>query len=254
MMRMIVARRQSGRPTINKLSRAEVDRIPLVLYIPPPPGEDPTSPTSPLTPLPRALSHPPVSPRPVPANASAPSKKRRFVFFHPTLKRRKTDANGQDLEHGWAPDSLPMSPTNDMDDWDQTFGPAPYPFVRLPENRATCGICLIEFEAPRRLNGRDKDAHPTSGSGSGEAEDEAHELNDIPHLGSQQQQQHEDGGVSHDSAQITEVRVESPRPADAGALQFADSDNSDAPEPLRLLSCGHVYHVSVSPGARFSRC
>ncbi|KAI0695841.1 hypothetical protein C8T65DRAFT_664488 [Cerioporus squamosus] len=224
MILMMRARRQVGRPTIDKLSRAQVDRIPLVVYIPPPPGDAPTSPTSPITPLPLALSNPALSSHPAPAT---PTKRRRFVFFRPALKRRKTD--NTDLERG--ADDLPVSPAPDADEWDQMFGPAPYPFVRLPENRATCGICLAEFEAPRRLNGRDRDKdrddHPTENPDG----DEAHELAAVPRL------EQGSGG-----AQITEVRVESPRPVDAGALQLADSDNGDAPEPLRLLSCGHVYH------------
>ncbi|RDX46991.1 hypothetical protein OH76DRAFT_800821 [Lentinus brumalis] len=220
MIYTLMARRQVGRPTIQKLSRAEVDRIPLVLYIPPPPGD---APTSPITPLPQALSSPPLLPRPAPTTST---RRRRFVFFRPQLKRRKTD--NADLERGI--EDLSANPAHDVDEWDQMFGPAMYPFVRLPENRATCGICLAEFEAPRRLNGRDKDGDGDEPP-TGNSNDEAHELADVPRL---------DQGS--DGTQITEVRVESPRPMDAGALQLADSDNSEAPEPLRLLGCGHVYH------------
>ncbi|KAI0748640.1 hypothetical protein C8Q80DRAFT_1172929 [Daedaleopsis nitida] len=216
-VRAIMMRRRAGRPTIDKLSRAEVDRIPLVLYIPPPPDD---APKGPITPLPRALSHPPVTP--LPSAWSPPEKKRRFIFFRPSTKRRKTvpadpKPGDRDLT------TSPGADADDVDDWDKMWEPAQYPFVRLPENRATCGICLSEFEAPRRLNGRAPD-------GEGEDECEGHEMRTQP----------ADGDAS---AAIQEVRVESPRPADAHTVQFADSDSSDAPEPLRLLGCGHVFHV-----------
>ncbi|RPD56358.1 hypothetical protein L226DRAFT_615512 [Lentinus tigrinus ALCF2SS1-7] len=179
------------------LSREEVDRIPLVLYIPLPS-------TSPITPPPPALSHSPsISPYPTPA------ERKRFVFFRLPPKRSKTD--GMDLECA--------SPSDADSEWERTFGPSPYPLVRLPDNRASCGICLEDYEAPRRLTGRG-DERSESGS-------HAHGGNETYELA---------------GAQVTEVRVESPRPMDAGALQLADSDHSDAPAPLRLLSCGHVYH------------
>ena len=211
-----MARRRANQPVVGKLSKKDVDRIPLVLYIPPPPTD---TPASPISPLPRPMAHPVPTPlRPPPP----PPKRRRFISFRPSFRRRDTklDIGDRDVEQG----AEAMSPFDDEgDEWDRSWERGSYPFVRLPENRATCMICLSEFEAPRRVSGR-----------------ATQPLTAIPHNNAFEMQP-----LSSPALDVEEVQVESPRDdVDARTIELADSGASDAPQPLRLLSCGHVYHVS----------
>ncbi|TBU46862.1 hypothetical protein BD309DRAFT_988478 [Dichomitus squalens] len=209
-IRLIQARRRANRPVVGKLSKKDVDRIPLVLYIPPPPGD---TPASPISPLPRSVTYPIPSPRPPPPSSL---KRRRFIPFRPSLKGHDTKADLADLENG---EGL-MSPIDEeLDEWERSWERGSYPFVRLPENRATCMICLSEFEAPMRVS--EGARQPVSEGGGLEMRPLSATL---------------EGGP------VEELRVESPRDADARAIQLADGGSSDAPQPLRLLSCGHAYH------------
>ena len=214
-----MARRRANQPVVGKLSKKDVDRIPLVLYIPPPPTD---TPASPISPLPRPVTHPIPTPlRPPPP----PPKRRRFISFRPSFRRRDTklDIGDRDVEQG----AEMMSPLDDEgDEWDRSWERGSYPFVRLPENRATCMICLSEFEAPRRVSERERATLPPSAMISAGSAFEMQPL-------------------SSPALDVEEVQVESPRDdADARTIELADSGASDAPQPLRLLSCGHVYHVS----------
>lgn len=201
---MLLGREEVHTSTVRKLSRAEVDQIPLVLYIPAPPGDASKCPTTPIAPPPPAVLHP-VSSHPVPAT---PTQGRRFVFFP---SRNLDDV---DLERG--PDELPVaSPSTADDEWE--LSPSLYPFLPLPDNRAACAICIEDFKAPPQRS--------VSEPSRGEC--------DVP----------AGVGVTHVESGTTEVR---PVSADADALQLVDLDSSSAPEPLRLLDCGHVYHVSSS--------
>ncbi|OSD08299.1 hypothetical protein PYCCODRAFT_1379783 [Trametes coccinea BRFM310] len=208
LLRVILARRRAGKPAIGKLSQAEVDRIPLVLYIPPPPGEEVTSPVSPP---PKAHSRFPSLTKPAPH--ATPKRKKRFIHFKP---KRVQDGDGIPVDGG---DLNVSSALDYVDPWDASFEPAPYPLVRLPENKATCMICLCEFEAPRKVGGAPADAEGG----------EAHEMTPVRPSSDRDQN-------------IEEVQVEAPRPADAATVHLANEEGGDAPQPLRLLSCGHAYH------------
>ena len=212
---MIRARRRANQPIVGKLAKRDVDRIPLVLYIPPPPGDD--TPASPISPLPRSVTHPVPSLRPPPP---PPSKRRRFISFRPSLRRRDTKTDLEDPERAG-----PLSPTDDeADDWERSWERGSYPFVRLPENRATCMICLTEFEAPRRVSAGAR--YP------------------VPEVGGGLEMQPLSPSSAEGGGPVEELRVESPREADARTIELADAGSSEAPQPLRLLSCGHAYHVS----------
>ncbi|KAI8982878.1 hypothetical protein BD414DRAFT_491423 [Trametes punicea] len=214
LIRVILARRRAGQPTIGKLSQSEVDRIPLVLYIPPPPGEDITTAVSPP---PRAQARFPSLSKPSP---HAPSKKKkRFIAFRP---RRHGGEESAPVDAG---DINVSHALEYADPWNAMFEPAPYPLVRLPENKATCMICLCEFEAPRKLGGE----APGPGAEGGEA----HEMTAVPPLSP---------GPGQAAGNIEEVQVEAPRPTDTATVDLADAVGGDGPQPLRLLSCGHAYH------------
>ena len=150
-----------------------VDEIPLVLYIPAPPDEDEKS--APLGEdedsdkmntglvkdgegMDEAFSYPPKSSSTAmkknSTSTSAQKKgnakpKKRFAFLRIGRKSRKGDGSskgtggkggrgdGDDDEGEW----------NWEDDWEK----GEYPFVRMEGHRATCAICLMDFDEPPRV-------------------------------------------------------------------------------------------------------
>jgi len=176
----------SIKPEIGKLSKAAVDKIPLVLYIPTPEDHesDPIPKPSP------AHTYPPTSPKPKPP-------KRRFFFLR--KKKSRETASG---EKGKA-----QGGSSSGDSWEDNWEKGEYPFVRLEGNRAACAICLMDFDEPKRVGGNlvkdDKDG-----------KDENVEAKGVEGEATQPQE---------------ELKLE-----DAG----------EGAQPLRLLACGHVFHVS----------
>ncbi|KAH0827967.1 hypothetical protein J3R83DRAFT_3605 [Lanmaoa asiatica] len=126
------------KPDIGKLPKSLVDRIPLVIYIPPPP-DDTSAPIS----LPKPIhTYPPKPP------ASFPRK--RFAFFRKRISKKDivTDASAKNRNAKVpTPDTI-KEPETWEDNWEQ----CEYPFVRLEGNRAACAICLMDFEEPKRLS------------------------------------------------------------------------------------------------------
>lgn len=177
-------------PTSPHLTRAEVDRIALVHYIPPSGDEalSPVSPTSPTSPTARSLRSPrsPISYR----------KRPRFI-----LSRSRSSVVESDIER---------------DAGDASWG---RPEVRLPDNLARCAICLEDFEAPPGA------VEPPSESGGG-GDGEAHEMTRAP------------------PRLVMEMRVRvEPQAHDPDDLGVADAGGKGTPMPLRLLGCGHAFHV-----------
>ena len=180
------------------LTQAEIDRIPLVIYIPPPPDDGLASPISP-------------SDDSNPTSPTSPRTRRRirmrFIFF--SVRR----SSNNDVEQGAAPADANAA-------WEANWQPTAYRFVRLLDNQARCAICLTDFEAPRRVDPAPQD--PASG--------ETHEMTPArPRL----------AAVSVEYS----VPTESPHPKDAAVIQRVESGQDDGPQPLRLLSCGHAFHV-----------
>lgn len=118
------------RPEIGKLPKTIVDRIPLVIYIPPPDGLAKEMPSFPHI-------YPP-----------KPTRRRlrfkllqSFAFFgsrssKPETPHKPSEDEGENKADSWA------------DNWEQ----GQYPFVTLEGNRAACAICLSDFEAPPKRN------------------------------------------------------------------------------------------------------
>ena len=244
------------KPDIDKLPKSIVDQIPLVLYIPPPPGES-TDTSTPITVPPAAHQYPPKSPAP----STAPPK-RRFAFF----RRNKGGSNGGDgasakgdsktkqkekaAEKGGEADAGAGGEDDEDVPWDEMWEKGEYPFVRLEGNRAVCAICLMDFEEPKRVRG----LHKVSGGGAGGEGQGNHESGgegqegasgtpgegDAGPSGPSSTAQEKDGGVQGPAA---EIQVEEVTEEERNALQLSDA--GEGAQPLRLLTCGHVFHVSI---------
>jgi len=191
------------KPEIGKLPKSIVDRIPLVIYIPPPP-DDVGSPIS----LPKPVhSYPP--------KPSSILRRKRFAFLPRRLKKPgATDSHAEDKKAV----AQKNAATKEEETWEDNWERYEYPFVRLDGNRAACAICLTDFEEPKRLtaaeDGEVRKAVELVESNTPSSLPKGEEI-EIP--------------VEH----ITEEeRNALPRLQDAG----------EGPQPLRLLACGHVFH------------
>lgn len=94
------------------------------------------------------------------------------------------------------------------DSYEDKWEKGEYPFVRLEENRAVCAICLCDFEEPRRVR---------------------YSIGSMPPL------DQEEKAIGDIVESPTENIVDE-------ALRLADA--GDGAQPLRLLDCAHVFHVS----------
>ena len=194
------------KPEIGKLPKSVVDRIPLVMYIPPPPNSPSEGPNIPGP----SHSYPPkISAEPRPP-------KHRFKFFRkiPLLAEKKGEAKATGNSSG-----NPMEKAENEEDpesWEGHWERSDYPFVVLEGNRAACAICLMDFEEPKRKNflsgiGAELDGTPAKTPAKLESSER-----EVPVVNE-------------------EEREEQLKLADAG----------DGAQPLRLLACGHVFHVST---------
>lgn len=242
------------KPEIDKLPKTLVEKIPLVMYIPPPPeGSDLKSTsqkiiTSPHNYPPKAPSKPLSKPRFKFLKPRAPKKKHSCPVSAPRLPAdvEKTAANGEAL--AWS------------DYWEENE----YPFVILEGNRAACAICLLDFEEPKRKSGlehaftksSDKEAaeEPVVESldydtkKSDEAEEPVGELEGREAIKWSQQKSPSTNPTEpriHSASQVV-VRTSSPGIAleDRETNQQLEDAGEEA-QPLRLLNCGHVFHVRV---------
>ncbi|KIM32508.1 hypothetical protein M408DRAFT_220000 [Serendipita vermifera MAFF 305830] len=205
---------------IGKLPQQLVDRIPLVMYIPTPPPKDTKDvskepshtyppPTSDSEPAPETAK----PTEPAPAASPAPVKKHRFAFFRRSKKSK--NASG-DLEAGKGGDGKSKGKQKGgiEDEWEANWERGQYPFVKLPDNRATCAICLLDFEEPPRRGS----ANPSAAASAASAASAA------------------------DLSKATKVQVE----PSASALALQDA--GEGATPLRLLACGHAFHqVCLDP-------
>ncbi|CAG7854247.1 SubName: Full=Uncharacterized protein {ECO:0000313/EMBL:CCA67513.1} [Serendipita indica DSM 11827] len=183
---------------IGKLPQQIIDRIPLVLYIPPPPPikdgkEADDIHTYPPQPPPESYVDPVSGTGQKPAKETRHRRRHRFMFF-----RKKEDEVP-------APKAKKKGP---VDEWEANWEQGDYPFVRLPDNRATCAICLLDFEEPPR---KDQGQSSTAEIASNVAKSQP-----------------------SSSGKAVEHKV----PVEPLALQ----DVGEGATPLRLLACGHCFH------------
>lgn len=203
------------KPEIGKLPKSIVDRIPLVVYIPPPPDEDPEA-GSPKVPaaIYNNMTYPPKP------KAAAP--KRRFAFLR-KLKRSGT-GNGNESGGKQGGNSKDKS-TNDGGEpltWEENWEAGEHPFVRLEGNRAVCAICLMDFEEPKKRGGLS-------------TAEEVDETPAVPEI----------TDVSTQKVPVEERIQEEVRSGDGDVDALKLEDAGEGAQPLRLLACGHVFHVSL---------
>ncbi|KII92912.1 hypothetical protein PLICRDRAFT_155823 [Plicaturopsis crispa FD-325 SS-3] len=152
-------------PEIGKLPKTTVDRIPLVIYIPPPPDEPAKEGAQVTVPKP-IYGYPPK------AASALPAPKRRFAFLKRVSRRKFKNgkANGK-------PEQTEGKTVDDTElpSWEANWEQGEYPFVRLEGNRAACAICLMDFEEPKRLGGA-----PDAETEQPAAEDKDEPVQEVP--------------------------------------------------------------------------
>jgi hypothetical protein len=187
------------RPEISKLPRHLVEKLPLVIYIPHPPDQHGNNGVC----IPdAAYSYPP---KPKRTNATP-----RFAWISKITPTRKGNSKGG---KGFETKISDGKSKGKGDAWEDTFEQGEFPFVRLEGNRATCAICLMDFEEPPRVGGKkETESRSTTPVVAPKPAEEVVEevLNE-----------------SHHSLAVEDLKLE-----DAG----------DGAQPLRLLFCGHVFH------------
>jgi hypothetical protein len=197
------------KPEIGKLPKSIVDRIPLVVYIPPPPDEPAGTPK-----IPEAIySYPPKIKTPTPP-------KKRFAFLRKS-KGKKASNDGSKGDNGNKDEKAMKKLNGQPQSWEDHWEQGDYPFVRLEGNRAACAICLMDFEEPKRVaeiavDGKSDDEKPT------------------PHA------------QSVAEGPVQEVPLERIQEEDRDT-ELKLEDAGEGAQPLRLLACGHVFHVSFLP-------
>ncbi|KAF8973274.1 hypothetical protein BDZ97DRAFT_2070350 [Flammula alnicola] len=200
------------KPEIGKLPKSVVERIPLVMYIPPPPENEKD-----------AIAHSPHSyPPNAPIAPKLPQKRfkllRTFPFRSKNREENIVPEKGGDAvskEEATPEDQEPIS-------WEDNWEHSDYPFVALEGNRAACAICLMDFEEPKRK-------HAVNGEEETKKEEtqESNATQDPPSASS-----------SNNPPQSQAPNISEEHRQDH--LKLADA--GDGPQPLRLLACGHVFH------------
>lgn len=196
------------KPEIGKLPKAVVNRIPLVMYIPPPPDALPTD--GPIKIPEAAYLYPPKS---LPASVAP---KRRFRFLK-SFKSKKNPSDTASPSQEATKDQK-IANAGDPQTWEDHWEQEGYPFVVLEGNRAACAICLLDFEEPKRIG--------------------------APAIDEVEKQETEQELMPSVSTQVATIGVENITEEDRDE-QIRLQDAGEGAQPLRLLACGHVFHVSV---------
>jgi hypothetical protein len=198
------------KPEIGKLSKSVVERIPLVMYIPPPPENDV------ITPPPHA--YPPKDPR---TSNKLPERRFKFLSNFTSFRSGKSGGEGTNVNEKQAETTgdIQTSPS-----WEDGWEESEYPFVALEGNRAACAICLMDFEEPKRKN----PVPDNNGLEQWPNKEETTALGAPTSSGS--------ADPLSQGSNITEEHRKA---------QLKLEDAGDGAQPLRLLECGHVFHVCL---------
>jgi hypothetical protein len=120
--------------------------------------------------------------------------------------------------------------------------------VVLEGNRAACAICLMDFEEPKRKPGLEhlvipsqKEKESSDALTPAEAKGEAKEGETPESLSKPKEVEASSlGKVETSQASSSGITLEA-RTATSNTLQLEDA--GEEAQPLRLLTCGHVFHV-----------
>ncbi|KIY73017.1 hypothetical protein CYLTODRAFT_387411 [Cylindrobasidium torrendii FP15055 ss-10] len=197
------------KPEIGKLPKEVVDRIPLVMYIPPP--SDPTLYAASPIKLPEALySYPPK--KPDDEEKVAPHRKR----FRWLKKRSKHAQSDEESAQATPRPQKADTAANDgkrpktwEESWENPWEEEGYPFVILEGNRAVCAVCLMDFDEPLKKD-----------EAEGDEDKKVERPESDPKL------------KKVETKSTGEIADEQPKLEDAG----------EGAQPLRLLECGHAFH------------
>ncbi|KAG9043587.1 hypothetical protein FS837_009376 [Tulasnella sp. UAMH 9824] len=226
------------RAEIPRMEQSLIEKIPLVVYIPP--------------------QEPETKSQEKPDGASEPRESRRKDSENPadatgaeTSAAKKThgDSNATSsrpprTRFAWlrkqggkskAPKATMWSDAQLIIEGDPRFEKCEHPFVVLDSNRAMCYICLSEFVEPKRKEGvppaspRPKTPQPAKteeGQSSTPQLDTGDETEQDPA-----------------SSNVNQAKGKEPVQEDiTEATPEAEEDLGTPGEPLRLLACGHVFH------------
>lgn len=122
--------------------------------------------------------------------------------------------------------------------WSDYWEESEYPFVVLEGNRAACAICLMDFEEPKKKPGLEHTLTTVKNKEIGdetvvETMDKDGKKEEAVALEARSKEAEPNQGP--DSGITLEVRRES--------SQLRLEDAGEEAQPLRLLTCGHVFHV-----------
>ncbi|KAG8963060.1 hypothetical protein FRC05_004942 [Tulasnella sp. 425] len=215
------------RAEIPKIEQSLIDKIPLVVFIPPIEAEikgveEQGTATEPRDPSGSQAAAGAAASKPMASQSSA-SRTPRFAWF------RRHPGKGKA-----PPQSTMWSDAKLVPDGDPRFEKADHPFVVLESNRASCPICLTEFVEPKRKEGvppappRPKTPEPTAAAVEGPSSSPVEE------------------GVEREAGDGDAPPSKEKKPIEEDAVQTAPEAEEEAGTPgeaLRLLACGHVFHI-----------
>ncbi|KNZ80545.1 hypothetical protein J132_05666 [Termitomyces sp. J132] len=197
------------KPEVGKLSKSIVDTIPLVLYIPPPPGYIPQQQNVSVQVKPDTLGS---------KSAPAESEPKRRFWIMKCLTSVNTPKDQK----------IPKSKEDEFDEnigepqaWEEYWEQGEYPFVILEENRAACAICLVDFVEPKRIWADNNSIVPKTESNPNPVTEAA---------------------VTVDVSKPILDAVSASGNNDHATTKLVDA--GEGMQPLRLLACGHVFHKS----------
>lgn len=217
------------KPDIDKLPKTLVEKIPLVMYIPPPPEGSDLKATSPKI-ITSPHSYPPKS-----AATSPPKPKPRFRFLKPKGSKSKESSKSLNA----VPADVEKDPgTGQPLTWSDYWEESEYPFVVLEGNRAACAICLMDFEEPKKKSRTEgsvgKEDKVVEGKTAAEVGDRGVEGKDEI-----AETEKKSKGVEPNQESGSGIILEARAGGSAG-LHLEDA--GEEAQPLRLLTCGHVFH------------
>ena len=146
----------------------------------------------------------------------------RFLPF-----RRRAPSVGDTVKSGTGKEKRdPNRPLTWEDNWEK----GEYPFVQLDSHRASCAICLLDFQEPRRVGVGAQESDATNAPAQTQT---PVEMAENQSTGEPVAQQEDTANVTGQMALL----------GDDLSLRLQDA--GQGAQPLRLLKCGHVFHVST---------